>query len=70
MNLPINKGPDFIPSQWIAAVAGLFVSFGVTHVLTEQGYLARNWAMVLVAAGFCVPPVIIGWLRARQRNVS
>lgn len=28
MKLPINEGPDFTPSQWLAAVIGAFASGG------------------------------------------
>jgi hypothetical protein len=41
MGLPINRGPDFTPSQWIAAAIGFFVSVGAAHVLA----LTRNWAI-------------------------
>lgn len=66
MKLPINKGPDFTPSQWIAAAIGLLATAGAAHVLT----LSRNWSAVLILAGLCVPPVIIGWLNARDRQSS
>lgn len=66
MRLPINKGPDFTPSQWMAAASGFVVSAGAAHVLA----LSRNWGAVLVVAGFCVPPAVVGWLQARRRRTS
>ncbi|MBU6457126.1 MAG: hypothetical protein KGQ48_06250, partial [Bradyrhizobium sp.] len=61
---------DFTPSQWVAAMAGFFVSAGAAHILVAQGYLPRNWAMILVVVGFGAPPAIVGWLKARKRKVS
>jgi hypothetical protein len=66
VNLPINKGPDFTPSQWIAAAVGFFVSAGTADTLAAQGYLTRNWAVALTVAGFCLPPAIVRWLTARK----
>jgi hypothetical protein len=66
MGLPINRGPDFTPSQWIAAAIGFFVSVGAAHVLA----LTRNWAIVLIVAGFCAPPAIVGWLKVKSRRLS
>ena len=62
--LTINKGPDFTPSQWAAAAMGLLASGGAAHVIE----LCRNWSVVLIAAGLCVPPAIVGWLNTRKRR--
>jgi hypothetical protein len=70
MCLPINKGLDFTPAQWIAAFAGFFLSGGLAHILVVQGYLPENWALIPVIIGFGAPPAIVGWLKSRKRNVS
>lgn len=69
MNLPINKGLDFTPLQWTAAAAGFFVSGVAARILVLQDYLPRTWAVILVIMGFGVPPAIVGWLKARKRDV-
>ena len=66
MGLPINKGPDFTPSQWMAAAIGAFALAGISHVLS----LSRSWSVVLIAVGFCLPPAIIGWLNSKNRRLS
>jgi hypothetical protein len=70
MSLPINKGLDLSPAQWIAAFAGFFLSSGLARILVVQGYLPENWAPIPVIIGFGAPPAIIGWLKSRKRNVS
>jgi hypothetical protein len=70
MRLPIRKGLDFTPSQWIAAFAGFFLSAALAHILVGQGYLPRNWAVILVIIGFGAPPGIVGWLAQRKNEVS
>jgi hypothetical protein len=69
MSLPV-RSLDFTPSQWIAAFAGFFVSGGLAQFLVAQGYLLKNWAVILVIIGFGGPPAIIGWWSARKRDVS
>ena len=68
MSLPINKGLDLTPLQWTAAAAGFFVSGAAARTLVLEGYLPRNWAVILVIIGFGVPPAIIGWLKTRKRD--
>jgi len=68
--MQINKGPDWTAAQWTAAATGFFASASVGHVLVAQGYATRNWAVILVAIGLCVPPAIVGWLDARKRQKS
>jgi hypothetical protein len=65
VSLPINKGLDLTPAQWTAAAAGLFVSAVVARILVVEGYIPRNWAIILVIIGFGAPPALIGWLRKR-----
>ncbi|NOJ42998.1 hypothetical protein [Bradyrhizobium australiense] len=50
MRLEINKGPDFTPAQWTGAGAGFFVSAAIARFLVLEGYLTKNWAVVLVSA--------------------
>jgi hypothetical protein len=68
--MQINKGPDWTAAQFTAAAIGFFASAGVGHVLVAQGYATRNWAVILVAIGLCVPPAIVRWLDVRQRQKS
>ncbi|MBB4368647.1 hypothetical protein GGD63_001426 [Bradyrhizobium sp. cir1] len=70
MSLQINKGLDFTPAQWIAALAGFVLSAGLAQILVLQGYLTRNWAIIPVIIGFGLPPAIVGWLKSRKRDVS
>ncbi|QPF94097.1 hypothetical protein [Bradyrhizobium commune] len=70
MSLPINKGLDLTPAQWIAAWAGFFLSAGLAHVLVALGYLSRNWAIIPVIIGFGAPPAIVGWLKSRKQGRS
>lgn len=70
MSLPINKGLDFTPAQWIAAWTGFFLGAGLSHILVVQGYLSRNWAIIPVIIGFGAPPAIVRWLKSRKRDVS
>lgn len=65
MTLPINKGPDFTPSQWIAATIGLFVSLAAAQLLA----VTKIWSVAMMIAGFSVPPAIVGWLKARGRRM-
>ena len=70
--LLINKGPDWTAAQSTAGAIGFFASAGVAYLLVSQGYVTRNWAVILVAIGLCVPPAIVGWLdvKKRQKNRS
>lgn len=70
MSLPINKGLDFTPAQWIAAFAGFMLSGGAAHILVLRGYLSENWSAILVIVGFGLPPAIVGWLKSRKRSQS
>jgi hypothetical protein len=70
MSLPVRKGLDFTPSQWIAAFAGFFASAGLASILGAQGSVSRNWATVMVILGFGLPPTIVGWFAKRKRDVS
>ena len=65
-----NKGPDWTAAQLTAGAIGFFASAAVGRVLVSQGYATRNWAVILVAIGLCVPPAIVGWLDARKRRKS
>ena len=66
--LILNKGPDWTANQSVAGALGFFVSAAVAHLLVSQGYATRNWAVILVAVGVCLPPAVVGWLDARKRE--
>jgi UDP-N-acetylmuramyl pentapeptide phosphotransferase/UDP-N-acetylglucosamine-1-phosphate transferase len=66
--MEINKGPDWTATQFTAGAIGFFASAAVAHVLVAQGYAARNWAVILIAIGLCVPPAIVRWLDVRKRR--
>ena len=66
--MEINKGPDWNATQWLAGVIGFFASAAVAQVLVSQGYATRNWAVIMVVTGLCVPPAVVGWLGARKRQ--
>jgi hypothetical protein len=66
MPFEINKGPDWTPSQQTAGAIGFLASAAVAYLLVSQGYTTRNWAVVLVGVGLCVPPAIVGWLNTKR----
>jgi hypothetical protein len=68
--MEINKGPDWTAAQLTAGAIGFFASGAVAHLLVSQGYVTRNWAVILIAIGLCVPPAIVRWLDARKRQKS
>jgi hypothetical protein len=68
--LLINKGPDWTAAQGTAAAIGFFAAAGIGRVLVAQGYTTRNWAVILMAIGLCVPPAIVRWLDVRKRQKS
>jgi hypothetical protein len=68
--MQINKGPDWTAAQFTAGAIGFFGSAAVAHLLVSQGYATRNWAVILVGVGLCVPPAIVAWLDVRKRQKS
>lgn len=66
MELPINRGPDFSPPQWLAAAMGLLMSAGAAHIFA----LTQTWSVALMIVGFCLPPAVLSWLEMRRRKLS
>jgi hypothetical protein len=58
--MEINKGPDWRSAQWVAAAAGFVVSAAISYVLVSHYGVDRRWAVVVIAAGLCVPPFVVG----------
>jgi uncharacterized membrane protein len=66
--MEINKGPDWTAAQFTAGAIGFVASAAVAHLLVSQGYATRNWAVILIAIGLCVPPTIVRWLDVKKRQ--
>jgi hypothetical protein len=66
MGLPINKGPSWNTSQYTAAIVGFLSAAGAAQVLLYYDLIPRNLSIVVVLAGFGVPPFIVGWWQKRK----
>ena len=70
MGLDFKKGPDWSISQRVAALLGLFVGAGVSHVLLNYHLISQYLAAVVVVVAIVVPPVIIGRWQRRKKGLS
>ena len=66
MGLTINKGPGWNTSQYTAAAVGFFSGAGAAQMLLYYDLIPRNLAIVVVLAGFGVPPFIVEWWQKRN----
>jgi uncharacterized protein (DUF1684 family) len=62
----VNKGPIGPPIAHIAAWIGAFTCAALAYLLSSLGYLPRNLAVVVVAAGYCIPFAIAREMVAKR----